>query len=422
MWRSITINLADLLFSVSEAMDLSDPSLVDHQIRTAYVSSELAQAAALNHHDAERLFTAALLHDIGALSPEERLGLHMHEDLRPEPHCQRGGTLFREAFWLAPAADIIDWHHTPYAVHREHGRSLSDASVTEAQMLLLGDVLERSVDRNRFILHQLDGLRARIRKLSGTLLHPDLVLLFEQVAKREEFWLELVSRDLSRHLRERSLLRFINIDYPAARAVAGVLKDITDFRSRFTAAHSTGVASCARQIAEVLHFSGKDLQQIELAGFLHDIGKLVVPNSILCKPGMLSPQEYAVVRQHPFYTHRILARVRGFEQIAEWASCHHERLDGSGYPAQLDRHSLDLGAKVVAVADVAAAIAERRPYRDPGGQQAVLTALQDMSVKGLLEPTIVEALADRYNQIMDNVHAAQADDEQRYQARYAQFS
>jgi len=422
VWRHINVNLADLLFSVSEAMDLSDPSLVDHQLRTAYVACELARAARLEHGAAEQLFTAALLHDIGALSPEEKIGVPVEEDHCPELHCQRGGNLFREAFWLAPSATLIDWHHTPYSQHQAQGRSIADSQVLSAQLLVLSDVLERAIDRDQYILHQVARLRARLHKLSGTLIHADVVQLFDEIARREDFWLELVSKDLSRRLRSRSLLRSIDLDYEAARAMAGVLKDITDFRSRFTATHSTGVAACARQIAQRLSFSGKDLQQIEMAGFLHDVGKLVVPNRILCKAGALTAEEYAVVRQHPYYSHRILSRVRGFEQIAEWASFHHERLDGSGYPARLDWQSLDLGAKVIAVADVAAAIAERRPYRAPGDENAVLTALKEMGSKRLLEPCIVEALADNYAEVMGTMHAAQAADEHRYNTRYASFN
>ena len=258
-----------------------------------------------------------------------------------------------------------------------------------------------------------------MRGLSGDVLHPDVLDIFDQLADRDEFWLALVAKDLARELHQRSLLRSIELDFDSARAIASVFKDITDFRSRFTATHSMGVAVCARGIAEKLSFSGSDLQQIELAGFLHDVGKLVVPNAILCKPGKLTADEYAVIRQHTFYTHRILSRVRGFEQIAEWASFHHERLDGSGYSANLGRHQLDLGAKIVAVADVATAIAERRPYRGPGDEGAVLGALREMCGRNLLESVVIEALSDHYAEIMGAMRVAQADDESRYRTRYA---
>lgn len=419
MWRNLTVNLADLLFSVSEAMDLSDSSLVDHQIRTAFVSFEIARAARLEYSQAERLFVAALLHDIGALSPEEKIGAHILEDVLPEPHCRRGAKLFREAFWLEPSASIIEWHHTTIEAHACAGRSIGNADVLAAQIVFLADHLERAIRRDEFILHQSDRLREHIRGLGGAAIHPDVVDLFDEVARAENFWLELVSKDLSRHLRDRNLLRAIDLDYAAARSIASVFKDMTDFRSRFTATHSTGVAACARGLGELLTFTGKDLQQIELAGLLHDIGKLVVPNTILCKPTRLSPQQYAVIQQHPYFTQKILSRVRGFEQIAEWASCHHERLDGSGYCERLERDELDVGAKIIAVADVATAIAERRPYRGPGDETAVLAALTDMAARGLLEPMIVEALADNYHAIMSGAQAAQSSDEARYLKRYA---
>lgn len=419
MWRNLTVNLVDLLFSVSEAMDVFDASVVDHQVRTAYVSSELARVARLDYSQTERLFVAALLHDIGALSPEEKIGVHAYEDLRPEPHCLRGGKLFREAFWLEPSARIVDWHHTPMASHRNAGRSLAEFDVLAAQMLFLSDHLERAIRRDTFILHQADALRARVHALAGPAIHPDVVSLFDAASAAEDFWLTLVSKDLGRQMRERNLLRSIDLDYEAARSVALVFKDMTDFRSRFTATHSAGVVACARGIAEILDFSGKDLQQIDLAGLMHDIGKLAVPNAILCKPTHLTPEEYGVIQQHAFQTYRILSRVRGFEQIAEWAASHHERLDGSGYCGHLGRADLDVGAKIIAVADVATAIAERRPYREPGTESMVLDALRAMSVRGLLEPRIVEALADNYKVIMGCSHNAQAADEARYFERYA---
>lgn len=211
------------------------------------------------------------------------------------------------------------------------------------------------------------------------------------------------------------------MDYDAAHSIARVFKDITDFRSRFTAAHSARVAVCAREIARALAFTGKDQRQIYLGGLMHDIGKLVVPNAILCKPSALTPEEYALVQQHPYYTYHVLARVRGFEQIAEWAAFHHERLDGKGYCMRLDRTGLDMGAKIVAVADVASAIAEERPYRGASEPSKVLRVLREMADEGRLEPVVVSVLADQYSFIMECAADAQAAEEARYTERYARI-
>jgi HD-GYP domain-containing protein (c-di-GMP phosphodiesterase class II) len=420
MWRNVTVNLSDLLFSVSEVMDMSDASLADHQVRTAFVTSQMARAAKLDYSQAERLFIAALLHDIGALSPEEKFSAHNScEDFGTETHCLRGGSLYREAFWLEPSAQIVDWHHTAMIEHVDAGRSLADFNVLGAQIVYLADHLERAIQRDTYILYQVDALRAWIHHLAGDEIHPDVVSLFDEVSATESFWLELVSKDLSHQMRARSLLRSIDLDYDAALSIAGVFKDMTDFRSHFTATHSVGVAACAYEIGEALAFTGMDLQQIYLAGLMHDIGKLVVPNSILCKTSALTPAEYTMVQQHPFYTYRVLSRVSGFEQIAEWAGFHHERLNGSGYCKHLSNSDLDMGAKVIAVADVATAIAESRPYRATGDHEDVLRDLREMTEKNLLEPLIVEVLADNYESATKYTSHAQAVDKVRYLERFA---
>jgi len=418
-WRNATVNLTDLLFSVSEAMDISDVSLADHQLRTAFVASEMARTAQLEYPQVERVFVAALLHDIGALSPEEKISAHIYEDLLPEPHCQRGAKLFREAKWLEPSAQIVEWHHTPMAAHQEMGHNLGNADVFGAQIVFLADHLERAIRRDTFILHQTDALRRRVHALAGKEVHEDIVSLFDEISGDEYFWLELVSKNLNSRIRERSVLRSIEVDGATARSIARVFKDITDFRSRFTATHSAGVAVCAESIGQALSFTGRDLEQIHLAGLMHDIGKLVVPNTILTKPTRLTDAEYQIVRQHPYYTHHILSQVRGFQQIAEWAGFHHERLDGSGYCKHLDHNNLDLGAKVVAVADIATAIAEARPYRPAGDKETVLRELQSMTDRGMLEPLVVNALSDRYDVIMEASAHAQREDEARYQQQYA---
>jgi HD-GYP domain-containing protein (c-di-GMP phosphodiesterase class II) len=419
MGRDVTVNLFDLLFSVSEVMDMSDATLVDHQMRTAYAAGAMARAARLDHMQTECIFVASLLHDIGALSPEEKISAHVYEDLLPEVHCDRGAKLFREAFWLEPAARIVEWHHTPISEHERLGRTVAENDVLGGQFVYLADHLERAIRRDVYILHQRDGLTRRIHALRGKQLHGDVVDIFDQVAEKEDFWLDLVSKHLSRQMKDENLLRSISLDYEMARSIACVFKDMTDFRSRFTTTHSAGVAVCASGIGQQLSFSGRDLQQIYLAGLMHDMGKLVVPNTILCKTGALTDEEYEVVRQHPYYTHRILAGVRGFELIAEWAGCHHERLNGHGYCRHLDRNDLDLGAKVVAVADVAIAIAEDRPYRSGSGKDKVLSELQAMASLGELEPLVVSALADNFDPIMGHAAHAQAADEARYQSRYA---
>ena len=97
------------------------------------------------------------------------------------------------------------------------------------------------------------------------------------------------------------------------------------------------------------------------AGYLHHIGKLAWPTEILDKPGPLTPVERFIIRQHPYYSHRILSTVPGLGTVNTWASQHHERLDGKGYTFR--SHELSFSSRIVTVADVFTAITENCPCR-----------------------------------------------------------
>lgn len=423
MWRGeTTINLTDMLFSISAAMDLANPSISEHQVRSAFVCWRMAKAAKMPYANLEKLFVAAMLHDIGALSSDEKIEIHRNdEDTLSDSHCIKGQRLFQEASWLAPAANIIRWHHTPWLTHQQNGRGLEEDDVMAAQVLLLADRLERFIQRDQFILHQSATLRDKISAFSGNRIHPDVVALFMATSKTDDFWLDLVSPQLTGRLKEQSPLRQIQGELSVAKEMAGVFKDITDFRVPFTVSHSSGVAACAKALARHLPLTGYELELIEIAGYLHDVGKIVVPNSILTRTGPMSEEDFDLFRQHAHFTYRILSDIRGFEQVAEWAGCHHERNDGSGYPLRLDESRLSLGAKIIAIADVFTALSEDRPYRSRLLKDRLLVALHEMGAQNKLDRTLVTILTENCDEILALTKAKKDEANQRYQTRYAGF-
>ena len=106
MYPEISVNLGNLLLSLSDALDLATPSLAFHQQRTAFISWELCKQAGFEKETLERVFLAALLHDIGALSLEEKLAVHNNETTNTEPHCIKGELLFEDIPWLEKASKI----------------------------------------------------------------------------------------------------------------------------------------------------------------------------------------------------------------------------------------------------------------------------------------------------------------------------
>jgi HD-GYP domain-containing protein (c-di-GMP phosphodiesterase class II) len=117
------------------------------------------------------------------------------------------------------------------------------------------------------------------------------------------------------------------------------------------------------------------LRDLRRAALLHDIGKLAISNRILDKPGKLTEDEFAKVREHPLYSLRILARAPCFSSIAWIAAAHHERLDGSGYPFGLGADKLTTPMRLLAVADVYEALTAERPYREALAHETAMDIL-----------------------------------------------
>lgn len=396
MFHSADVNLSDLLLSLSQAMEMAHTNLSNHQLRTAYIVWKMGAYAGLPVERHEQLFVAASLHDIGAFSPEEKLQVHDFEQTNPERHCNRGVFLFEQVPWLAPSTHIVKYHHRPWCGWDE---PISTNYVLDSQMLMLADVVERHINRSRHILHQHNAISDLICKYSGNILHQDVVDLFMHVSSCDEFWFDLTSINIKDILRKKGPFQHIYIEQEKVFAVSEIFRTIIDFRSPMTATHSCGIAVCASMLGKLFGLTGSECRTLELAANLHDTGKLVVPDSILNKPGKLTDDEYAVLRQHAYVTYSVLSSVRGFEQITEYASFHHEKLDGSGYPFRLSGQRIGTGARIVAVADVFTALNEDRPYRPRMKKNEVIATLRESADKNFLDTRIVELLIDNMTAI-----------------------
>jgi HD-GYP domain-containing protein (c-di-GMP phosphodiesterase class II) len=138
---------------------------------------------------------------------------------------------------------------------------------------------------------------------------------------------------------------------------------VVDAKSPYTAHHSRRVTEFVVKIADHMGLPAGEIVDLQRAALLHDLGKLSVPNSVLDKPGPLTSSEWETMRLHPYYTQRILDRVRAFQNLAYVSSSHHERLDGRGYFRGLKGSQVPFGARILAVADVYEALTSERPYR-----------------------------------------------------------
>ena len=160
------------------------------------------------------------------------------------------------------------------------------------------------------------------------------------------------------------------------RAVVSALSASVELRDPYTAGHQERVARIAGAVASELNLEARDIEEIELAARIHDIGKLSVPSDLLSRPGRLSEPEMAVVRMHTQAGFDLLERVHFPERVAQMVFQHHERCDGSGYPNGLKGDQILIGSRIIAVADVAESMASARPYRTGLGLNAAVEELR----------------------------------------------
>lgn len=416
MQRNITVNLGNLLLSLSDAMDLASPLLIQHQQRTAFLAWEMGKAARLSNERLENTFIAALLHDIGAFSLEEKIFLRNYEVENVQDHCIRGELLFNNIPWLQDVSKIIRYHHKEWQSWEE---SIEYPLALESQFIFLADCIERAIKREHYILHHHDDIIAKIQSTSGSLLHPHVVELFIMVSHSEEFWLDLVSPRLYSLLLKEGPLRKTEIDFSDISIMAELFRNMIDFRSRFTSTHSSGVAASASMLARVFGLTDTEIGLMEVAGNLHDIGKLAIPNSILEKAGTLTKEEMSVMKSHTYYTYSVISSIGGLNHIAEWAAYHHEKLDGSGYPFHCVDSELSTGARILMVADIFTALAEDRPYRKGMSKDGIVEIIKEMSGRSLLDARIVNLLFDNYSEILSYVTERQAVAREFYEQQFA---
>ncbi len=170
---------------------------------------------------------------------------------------------------------------------------------------------------------------------------------------------------------------------PGARDVAGErfvalvvdLAEAVDLRFSGSARHSETVGRYSAMMARELGLSEPRVERVQLAGMLHDIGKVAVPDRILGKPGKLSDEEFEIIRGHPEFGAQILEHPR-LADVREWVGAHHERPDGRGYPRGLVGKEIPLEARILAVADAYEAMTSDRSYRSSIGHEEARAELQ----------------------------------------------
>jgi HD-GYP domain-containing protein (c-di-GMP phosphodiesterase class II) len=160
--------------------------------------------------------------------------------------------------------------------------------------------------------------------------------------------------------------RNMDLFHQQERLMIGIVRTMInaiDAKDTYTRGHSDRVASMAKRLGKQLGLNPTECEQLYMTGLLHDIGKIGIPDHILCKPDKLTKEEYEVIKRHPVIGYEILKHVQQFEYVLPGVLHHHESVDGTGYPGGLIGDQIPLSGRILAVVDAYDAMTSTRPYR-----------------------------------------------------------
>lgn len=212
-------------------------------------------------------------------------------------------------------------------------------------------------------------------------LHGDIMFLSLVVVISMCLWL---FRDLNRVIQRRSS------EIDRLMAVNLSLTSLIDLKDHYTEGHSRNVRNLSRDFAEYLGMTTDRIDEIALAALLHDIGKIGISDDVLKKAGPLTDGEFVQIKAHPDFGASAVEPIEEYGNVAEIIRHHHERFDGTGYPAGLAGTQIPYGARLIALADTYDALIHGRAYRAPMSSPQALNTIREQSGKQF-DPTLADA-------------------------------
>ncbi len=392
-------NLHQLIYALSDALDLVGVDDVYHGKRVAYMALETSTELSFRKEDYIDILHASLLHDCGVSSSRIHNKLVFTLDWDgAEDHCIRGYQLLNLSKELNHLSNIVLYHHTHYETLQELNIDYRIANL--ANLIFLVDrvdalTAQHRVNETSSLISISESVRNEIKSLSGTFFNPKLVDAFLKVSSKESFWFTLEEESLHRYFEVYlKKLGDINIELVELQDIAKLFALFVDAKSPYTSDHSNDVAELSKFIALKMNLGFQTSEMIKIAGLLHDLGKLKVPDELLDKHGPLTSDEYNIVKIHAYETHKILSKVNGLEDITQWASQHHETLRGTGYPYHQGENELPLPSRIIGASDIFQALAQNRPYRKGLQPLKILDILNEKVSDGDLDENVVRTIQE----------------------------
>lgn len=413
--NTITADFNDFINSVSLALDLAEscalkdrnktinfetpvPSFsvqnhdfANHSKRTALVSLLIARKLGFSDTNFKKLYIASFLHDIGAVDAFSIC--HSDSNFMYE-HSEFGADIIKNLLADSTISEYIRYHHENPNGSGPNG--LMGSEIPQISSVIhLADTFELMYNDKLPYWTQKNEIIEWIASNRGTLFSYDTVDAFIDAAQTERFWLDVENISSNPEILSRispSITTPINLD--TLTKISEVFAAIIDKKSAFTHEHSIGLSEYASRFSKLYGFDRQKSTKLKIAALLHDIGKLSIPNYILDKPGRLTSEEFTIIKSHTYYTRLILERIKGMNEISDWAANHHETLRGTGYPEGIGADMLSFESRIITVCDIYQALTEARPYREGMPKSKAVKIINSLVEKGDIDPIVFKGLEE----------------------------
>lgn len=378
---------------LERTLDYIDPRLIDHGKRVSYLMYQLLKDNdKFSRKQLRDICILAIIHDIGAYRTEEIDRMVRFETEEIWEHSIYGYLFLREFSPIAALAPILMFHHADCS-----SLSAIDESYHEiAQLLNIADRMD--------VFHQtaFGGKRNYHEYLE---LNRDLLFGSKYL---DMFLSKKISYPSSTYIDGDIEYNALLNEVPfTSREIDSYLRMIVlaiDFRSYYTVTHTLYTTGISTFLAEYLNLSEQDIEIINKAALLHDIGKSGIPVEIIEAPRKLTEGEMRTMRSHVNMTEHILSGNID-ARISQIAIHHHEKLNGSGYPYKLTREMISVEDSIVVTADILSALAAKRSYKQAWSKEKIVQTLTEMVEKGELDGDIVALAIRHYDEIFIRVDA-----------------
>ena len=399
------LDFTDFLYAMSFALDAIEheftEATAEHGKRVAWLSMKMLEGTGLSEEELVDCVGCAILHDNAVaeylqeernlqrtpVNPNVEEGFDMSRFARHAIIGERNAALLP---FRTDVKNVILWHHENADGSGALGMR-GEQTDLRSEVIHLADAVDILYDLKTASASIYDKIRQFVSGQAGRLFSDRAVTQFQKISLQDILELQMKGPEVL--LKERLPAVWHDYSDEEIKAIAGFFARIVDYKSPFTTMHSMGVASKAKAMAEYYGWNADKVIRFYTAGSMHDIGKVVIGNQILEKPGKLNEQEYSVMKDHARATLDILSDIDGFEDITEWAANHHEKLDGTGYSHGMNASQLSFEERLMACIDIYQALTEDRPYKAGLSHGKTIAIMKSMVEEGKIDGSITADIA-----------------------------